>query len=71
MKLFHSQRISSLLPRKPRSIEKKIAIQDCVYDSVQCTHYVQITEAHFHTPLVMQTILNVVIHYSLKKFKVI
>ncbi|RYL95808.1 hypothetical protein EWI07_01115 [Sporolactobacillus sp. THM7-4] len=52
--LFPPQILPSLSPRKPRSFEEKKAIDEGIYDAVQCTHCGTITEAH-HTPISMQT----------------
>lgn len=52
--LFPPQLLPSLSPRKPRSMEEQKAIDNGIYDAVQCTHCGEITEAH-HTPLVAQT----------------
>lgn len=52
--LFPPQILPSLSPQKARSFEEQEAINEGVYDAVQCTHCGTITEAH-HTPIIVQT----------------
>ncbi|WP_100489134.1 hypothetical protein [Sporolactobacillus pectinivorans] len=52
--LFPPQILPSLSPRRPRSFEEKKAMDEGVYDAVQCAHCGTITETH-HTPITMQT----------------